>query len=44
MGSGHTIVGRHKELEIAGFKVLPYTAYTAANNGSVVGVNLAKRF
>jgi len=38
---GHTIAGRHKELEIAGFKVLPYTA---SNNGSAMGVNLVKRF
>jgi len=41
---GHTFAAKHKEIEIAGFKVLPYTAYTAANNGSVIGVNLVKRF
>ena len=38
---GHTIAGKHKELEIAGFKVLPYTA---SNNGAVIGVNLVKWF
>ncbi len=38
---GHTFADRHKELEIAGFKVLPYTA---SNSGPVVGVNLVKRF
>lgn len=38
---GHTFGAKHKELEIAGFKVLPYTA---GNNGSVIGVNLVKRF
>jgi len=38
---GHTIAGKHKELEIAGFKVVPYTA---SNNGVVVGVNLVKWF
>ena len=38
---GHTVADRHKQLEIAGFKVLPYTANS---NGAVVGVTLAKRF
>ena len=38
---GHTFAAKHKELEIAGFKVLPYTA---SNNGPAVGVNLVKRF
>ncbi len=38
---GHTIAGRHKKLEIAGFEVLPYTA---SNDGPVLGVNLMKRF
>ena len=38
---GHTFAGKHKQLEIAGFKVLPYTAN---NNGSVIGVTLVKRF
>ena len=38
---GHTIAGKHKKLEIAGFKVLPYTA---SNDGPVLGVNLMKRF
>ena len=38
---GHTFGAKHKQLEIAGFKVLPYTA---GNNDSVIGVNLLKRF
>ena len=38
---GHTIAGKHKQLEIAGFKVLPYVGNA---NGPVVGVNLVKRF
>lgn len=38
---GHTFGAKHKELEVAGFKVLPYTV---ANDGSVIGVNLVKRF
>ncbi|MHC4719728.1 MAG: phosphatase PAP2 family protein [Planctomycetota bacterium] len=38
---GHTVAGRHKELEIAGFKVLPYTA---SPDGPVMGINLVKRF
>jgi len=41
---GHTFGAKHKELEVAGFKVLPYTAYAPGNNGTVVGVNLVKRF
>ncbi len=38
---GHTVAGRHKELELAGFRVLPYTGYA---NGSVVGISLVKQF
>lgn len=38
---GHTIAGKHKQLEIAGFKVLPYLAN---HEGPVIGVNLVKRF
>jgi membrane-associated phospholipid phosphatase len=41
---GHTFGEKQKQLEIAGFKVLPYTACAPGNNGSVVGVNLVKRF
>jgi hypothetical protein len=41
---GHTFGAKHKELEVAGFKVLPYTTYAPGNNGTVVGVNLVKRF
>lgn len=38
---GHSIAAKHKDLEMAGFKVLPYTA---SNSGSVMGVTLVKRF
>jgi membrane-associated phospholipid phosphatase len=38
---GHTFGAKQRQLEIAGFKVLPYTA---SNSGSVIGVNLVKRF
>jgi len=38
---GHTIAGKHKQLEIGGFKVLPYTASAGER---VVGVSLLKRF
>ena len=38
---GHTIAGKHKKLEVAGFEVLPYAA---TNNYTVMGVNLLKRF
>lgn len=38
---GHTFGGRHKELEIAGFKILPYMA---RGDEQVIGVNLARRF
>jgi hypothetical protein len=41
---GHTFGAKQKQLEIAGFKVLPYTACATGNNGTVVGVNLVKRF
>lgn len=41
---GHTFADRQKQLEIAGFKVLPYTAYVPATNDTVMGVNLVKRF
>jgi len=38
---GHTIAGKHKRIEIAGFKVLPYMA---SNDAPVMGVSLLKRF
>ena len=41
---GHTFADREKQLEIAGFKVVPYTAYVPATNDTVMGVNLVKRF
>jgi len=39
---GHTVAGRHKKLELAGFEVLPYAAEPATNPS--VGVTLVKRF
>ena len=39
---GHTIAAKHKELEVAGFEILPY--YTATTDGPALGVSLAKRF
>lgn len=41
---GHTFGENQKQIEVAGFKVLPYTACVPANNDTVVGVNLVKRF
>lgn len=38
---GHTFGAKQKQLEIAGFKMLPYTV---SNSGPVMGVNLVKRF
>ena len=38
---GHTIAGKHKQFEIAGFKVVPYIGNA---NGSAMGVSLVKRF
>lgn len=41
---GHTIAGKHKmleKLEVAGFKILPYAS---AQNGTVIGISLIKRF
>ena len=39
---GHTIAGKHKQLEIAGFNVLPYSGGTGRDRG--FGVLLMKRF
>ena len=38
---GHTFADKHKELEVAGFKVIPAVA---SSQGPVVGVSLVKRF
>ena len=38
---GHTVAGKHNELEIAGFKVLPYTGNT---KGTAIGISLVKQF
>jgi membrane-associated phospholipid phosphatase len=35
---GHTVAGKHKQLEVAGFELLPYT------DGSAAGVILVKQF
>ena len=39
---GHSIAGKHKQMEIAGFKVIPYTA--AGMTNSLMGVNFVKTF
>jgi len=38
---GHTVAGKHKNLEIAGFEVLPYTT---SGSDETMGVYLVKRF
>ncbi len=38
---GHTVAGKHKELEVAGFKLLPYMGGT---DGSAVGISFVKQF
>ncbi|MCJ7674626.1 MAG: phosphatase PAP2 family protein [Sedimentisphaerales bacterium] len=38
---GHTIAGKHKSLEFAGFKVLPYAGTAEA---TVIGIGLIKEF
>jgi membrane-associated phospholipid phosphatase len=38
---GHTIAGKHKELEIAGLTVLPYMGNT---DGSPKGISIVKQF
>jgi len=38
---GHTFASKHKELEVAGFKVIPHVA---SSHGPVMGVSLVKRF
>jgi len=38
---GHTVAGKHKKLEIAGFKVLPYIP---ANSEPAIGISLIKQF
>lgn len=38
---GHTIAGKHKKLEFAGFKVVPYAA---TGDGTVIGIGLIKEF
>ena len=38
---GHTVAGKHKKLEIAGFKVVPYMPITEE---SAIGIGLVKKF
>ncbi|UCE48187.1 MAG: phosphatase PAP2 family protein [Phycisphaerales bacterium] len=38
---GHTVAGRHKKLEIAGFDIVPYVGHTEE---STVGIGLLKQF
>jgi diadenosine tetraphosphatase ApaH/serine/threonine PP2A family protein phosphatase len=38
---GHTVAGKHKKLEVAGFDVVPYVGHTEE---STVGVGLLKQF
>jgi len=38
---GHTVAGKHKKLEVAGFTVLPYMGN---GDGPAVGISLAKQF
>lgn len=38
---GHTFAGKHKELEVAGFKVVPFTA---SSNSPAMGLSFVKRF
>ncbi len=38
---GHTVAGKHKQLEVAGFKVMPYLI---SSRGAITGVTLFKQF
>ena len=38
---GHTIAGKHKKLEVAGFELLPYMA---TGNDAATGISLVKQF
>jgi hypothetical protein len=40
---GHSVAGKHKQLEIAGFDVLPYMAPTK-NDNTAMGISLVKQF
>ena len=40
---GHTIAGKHKKLEVAGFEVAPYVA-TPTSRGAATGISLVKYF
>lgn len=38
---GHTVAGKHKKLEVAGFKIVPYMP---VNGESAIGIGLVKKF
>jgi len=38
---GHTVAGKHKQLEVAGFKVMPYVV---SPRGAITGVTLVRQF
>lgn len=40
---GHSVAGKHKQLEVAGFDILPYTA-TTENGNTAMGISLLKQF
>jgi membrane-associated phospholipid phosphatase len=40
---GHSVAGKYKQLEIAGFDVLPYTVPTV-NDNTAMGISLVKQF
>jgi len=40
---GHTIAGKHKNLELAGFQVIPYMTQTK-NDNTDMGITMLKQF
>jgi hypothetical protein len=40
---GHTIAGKHKNLDVAGFEVVPYVA-APTSRGAATGISLVKYF
>ena len=38
---GHTVAGKHKQFEVTGFKIYPYTT---VGTSRIMGINLVKRF
>ncbi|MDD5327934.1 MAG: phosphatase PAP2 family protein [Phycisphaerae bacterium] len=41
---GHTFAAKQTQLEVASFKILPYTACVPATNDTVMGIHLVKQF